>query len=83
MSSLLRVFIVKYTYDENWLQIKRNKKRKEKELTQTQLAKLLNISQDSISLWERDLSLPTVDYVVELCQIFDVSADYLLCLKDY
>ena len=57
--------------------------RKEKELTQTQLAKLLNISQDSISLWERDLSLPTIDYVVELCRIFDVSADYLLCLKDY
>ncbi|MBQ7323457.1 MAG: helix-turn-helix transcriptional regulator [Clostridia bacterium] len=57
--------------------------RKEKELTQTQLAKLLNISQDSISLWERDISLPTVDYVIELCQIFNVSADYLLCLKDY
>jgi len=57
--------------------------RKEKELTQTQLAKLLNISQDSISLWERDISLPTVDYVIELCRIFDVSADYLLCLKDY
>ncbi|MBE7082232.1 MAG: helix-turn-helix transcriptional regulator [Clostridiales bacterium] len=55
--------------------------RKEKKLTQTELAKLLNTTQDTISLWELGKSLPSVIDLVNLCKIFNVSADYLLGLQ--
>lgn len=55
--------------------------RNEKRLTQTDLAKILHVSQDTISLWELDKSLPDVKAVVEICKLFDVSSDYLLGLE--
>ena len=55
--------------------------RKENQLTQQQLADKLFISQDTISLWERNKSTPDAKAIVELCKIFDVSADYLLDIK--
>ena len=55
--------------------------RNEKRLTQTDLAKILHVSQDTISLWELDKSLPDVKNVVEICKLFDVSSDYLLGLE--
>ena len=56
--------------------------RKEKGMSQTDLAKLLFTSQDTISLWERDKSLPDVNAVAEMTKIFNVSAGYLLGLED-
>lgn len=55
--------------------------RKEKGLTQTALADLLFVSQDTISLWELDKSLPDVENVVKMTKVFKVSADYLLGLE--
>ena len=55
--------------------------RQEKNLTQSELAKMLYLSQDTISLWERDKSLPDLNAVVALCNIFNISADYLLGLE--
>lgn len=55
--------------------------RKEKKLTQTQLAELLFVSQDTISLWELDKSLPDVVNVVKMAKIFNVSTDYILGLE--
>lgn len=55
--------------------------RKKSHLTQTELAKLLHTSQDTISLWELNKSLPDVESVVMLCKIFNVSSDYLLDLS--
>lgn len=57
--------------------------RSEKRLSQMELGKLLSVSQDTVSLWEKGKSLPAVEYVVALCKIFSVSADYLLGLTDY
>ncbi len=57
--------------------------RKENQLTQLQLGKLLNISQDTISLWEKGKSLPGVEYIVALAKLYDVTTDYLLGLKDF
>ena len=56
--------------------------RKLNNLTQTQLAEKLKTTQDTISLWELGKSYPDIEYVVLLCQIFNVSADYLLGLKE-
>ena len=40
--------------------------RKEKGLTQTDLAKLLFISQDTVSLWELGKSLPDIKLLIKL-----------------
>lgn len=47
-------------------------------LTQTELASLLFTSQDTISLWERNKSLPDVKSVIKMANIFNVSTDYIL-----
>lgn len=57
--------------------------RKERKMTQTQLAELLATTQDTVSLWELDKSYPDIPSLVRLCDIFDVSADYLLGRSDY
>lgn len=55
--------------------------RKEKAMTQTDLAKELFVSQDTISLWELNKSLPDVKCVVKMAILFGVSTDYILGLE--
>lgn len=55
--------------------------RKENKLTQTQLAKILNTTQDTISLWELEKSYPDIFNLIKLAQIFNVTTDYLLGLE--
>lgn len=55
--------------------------RKEKGLSQEELAKLLFLSQDTISLWERGKSLPDVVAVIKLTKIFNVTSDYILGIE--
>ena len=52
--------------------------RKQKEMTQEQLAEYLNISTQSISKWETNLTLPDITLIPMLANIFDVSTDVLL-----
>ncbi len=56
--------------------------RREKGLTQKQLAALLNKSETGLASWEQGLSEPNVNDLRLLCKIFEVSADYLLGLID-
>ena len=46
--------------------------RLENKMTQTELASLLFTSQDTISLWERNKSLPDVKSVIKMTQIFGI-----------
>lgn len=57
--------------------------RKERKLSQTQLAEILSTSQDTVSLWEIGKSLPDVNSIIAMCRYFEVSADYLLGLEDF
>ena len=57
--------------------------RKEKKLTQREMAKLLNKSETGYASWEQGLSEPSINDVRLLCEIFGVSSDYLLGLKNY
>lgn len=52
--------------------------RLENKMTQSQLASLLFTSQDTISLWERNKSLPDVKSVISMSKIFEVTTDYIL-----
>ncbi len=49
--------------------------------TQTQLAKMVNVSMRSIRNWEANAA-PGGESLVELAQVFSVSTDYLLGLVD-
>ncbi|MCI9407476.1 MAG: helix-turn-helix transcriptional regulator [Clostridia bacterium] len=56
--------------------------RQEKNLTQLQLAEMLDTTASTVGKYEREFLQPNVDMITKLCKIFDVSADYLLGLKD-
>lgn len=56
--------------------------RKEKGLSQDTLAKQLFVTRQSVSQWENDKAMPSVDLLVKLSRIFDISVDRLLG-KDY
>ncbi|SHH53211.1 DNA-binding transcriptional regulator, XRE-family HTH domain [Anaerosphaera aminiphila DSM 21120] len=55
--------------------------RKEKNMTQQELAEKLNITDKAISKWERDLSYPDIDSLPKIAEIFDISIDELLKVK--
>lgn len=56
--------------------------RKEKGLTQKQLASLISKSETGLASWEQGLSEPSVNDIRLLCMIFEVSADELLGLEN-
>lgn len=56
--------------------------RKEREMTQEELAELLSVTAQSVSKWERGESLPDIAQIVPLASIFDVSTDVLFALDD-
>ena len=52
-------------------------KRKEKKLTQEQLAEKLNITKNAVSKWERGLNLPDVSIMQDLCKILNITLNEL------
>ena len=57
--------------------------RTEKGLSQSEFAKMFETSQRNISRYEREQLDLSTDFIVRVCKTFDISADYLLGLKDY
>lgn len=51
-------------------------------MKQVELAKRLGISRSAVNSWEMSLSIPSVANIIEMTQIFHVSADYMLALSD-
>ena len=49
--------------------------------TQDELAARLNVSKASVSAYERNLRQPSLDVVISLARIFNVSTDYILIGK--
>ena len=52
--------------------------RKEKGLTQKELAEKMNVTDKAVSKWERNISCPDISSVPALAEILGVSADELL-----
>ena len=52
--------------------------RREKGFSQEQLADLLNVSRQSVSKWEAGSTMPELDKIVTISDIFGVSVDYLV-----
>lgn len=51
-------------------------KRKELRLTQEYVAENLGISRQAVSKWEKGLSVPSMDNLIKLSEIFKVDMDY-------
>ena len=49
-------------------------------MTQNEVAKRLGITRSSVNAWEMGISVPSTMYMVQLAQLFSVSADYILGL---
>ena len=47
-------------------------------ISQEQLAEKIGVSRQSVSKWEVDQALPQIDKVLQLCDLFEISADELL-----
>lgn len=54
------------------------KMRKEKGLTQEQLADIMGVSTASVSKWETGASFPEISILCQLADFFNVSVDFLL-----
>jgi len=52
--------------------------RKEKKLTQKQLALLINAKHNSISNWENNQNKPDPDTIEQICGALDISPNWLL-----
>jgi len=51
-------------------------------ISQTELAKEIGVSQKAIDFWEKGINEPKATYIINLAKYFDVSADYLLGIEN-
>ena len=56
--------------------------RKENGMTQLELAEKMGVTDKAVSKWERDLSCPDVSSIPKLAEIFSVSVDELMQVKE-
>lgn len=56
--------------------------RKQNGWSQEELAEKLDISRQSVSKWESGTSIPDIEKIIKMSQLFGVSTDYLLKEKD-
>ncbi len=47
-------------------------------MTQTDLAKVMNVNVVTICHWEKGKQEPCIDDIKKLCRYFEVSSDYLI-----
>ena len=52
--------------------------RQSRSMNQVQLADSLNVSKQTVSNWENNNILPSIEMLVKISQSFSVSTDYLL-----
>ena len=55
--------------------------RKEKGMTQLELAEKMGVTDKAVSKWERDLSFPDINSFPKLAEIFGVTVDELMQIK--
>lgn len=56
--------------------------RKEKRITQEELADKLNVSRQAVSKWESGQTMPEIEKIIQIAKMYDVSLDYLLKDED-
>lgn len=59
-----------------------NELRTAKGWSQVELAKRLRVAKQTVSNWENDNIQPSIEMLVRLAKLFDVTTDYLLGLEE-
>ena len=78
MSSKTNIIIlIKYNKDDKYMK-RIAELRKEKHLNQTGLGLKLNLSQKMISAYESGTHQPSIDTLIKMSEIFNVSVDYII-----
>ena len=54
------------------------KLRKKNGMSQEELAEKINVSRQSVSKWEGAQSIPDLDKIIQMSELFGVTTDYLL-----
>lgn len=52
--------------------------RKQKGLSQEELAEMVGVSRQSVSKWESEQSIPDLEKIIIMSDIFEVTTDYIL-----
>lgn len=52
------------------------------ELTQSEIARRLEIKHQQISAYVHGQKMPSLDTFANLCKLLDLDTNYILCLKD-
>lgn len=55
--------------------------REQNGMTQSALAKKLNVTRSAVNSWEMGISVPSTALLVDVARLFHVSTDFLLGLK--
>lgn len=50
---------------------------------QKEIAKLIGISPSNLSMYKKGDTEPTLEILYKICQVLDITSDYLLGLSDY
>lgn len=56
--------------------------RKNKHLSQSEAGKRLGVTRSTISAYERNVKTPSVDILVQIAVLYNVSIDYIMGLKN-
>ena len=56
--------------------------RQDSDLTQKDVAEILGINQRVYSRYELGIRSLPIEHLIKLCKFYNVSADYILCLKN-
>lgn len=51
-------------------------------LTQSDVAEMLEVTRSSVNVWEMGISSPSTKCIVQLARLFGVSTDYLLGMEN-
>lgn len=65
----------------NYVKIMRDL-REDNDMTQQEVAKFLGTSQTMYARYERGANELPIHHLIKLCQLYNVSSDYILGLKD-
>ena len=55
----------------------------DKRLKQREVAEKIGVHQATLSTYEHNVAKPSIDVLIKLAKLYDVSLDYLCGLKDY
>ncbi len=78
LESVLRIIIMKNQLLESDLSERLKHLRKSKNLTQENFAEIIGVSRTAVAKWENGYAEPTLQNIVRISEMFDISSDYLL-----